>query len=422
MTSRKAKRCYVYITLPGELEAVTAARFELSDGVGKLVYGRSYLARNNAVEIDPVELKLGTQQYETALLRGVFGALRDASPDYWGRLVIDRAAGKAKLDEVDYLIQSADDRAGALGFGHNENPPAPKRDFNKTLDLKSLQETALALLKNDGKLKGSEAVQAQKLLLLGTSMGGMRPKAVVEDSKGLWIAKFNRPDDRWNNARVEHAMLTLARRCGIAAAESRVVKVGDRDILLVKRFDREKTKDGYLRSRMVSGLTLLRADDVAGDRAKWSYPALAEELRRVCSEPRESANELFRRMVFNALISNTDDHPRNHAIIASDRSWQLSPAYDLTPTPSAGMERDLAMTIGDFGRRATAQNLVTQSARFLLLKEQAETVVAKMERIVRGQWETVARAAKVTVKDCATIRNALENEGFSFEAGEAGAL
>jgi serine/threonine-protein kinase HipA len=419
MTSKKTKRCFVYITLPGETEPVTAARFELTDGVGRLVYGKSYLVRENAVEIDPVELKLGTQVFETALLGGVFGALRDASPDYWGRLIIDRAAGKAKHDEIDYLLQSADDRAGALGFGHNEKPPAPKREFNKTLDLKKLQDIALAVLKDEAKLKGPEAQQVEKLILLGTSMGGMRPKAVVEDSKGLWIAKFNKPDDRWNNARVEHAMLTIAARCGITAAESKVTKVGNRDVLLVKRFDREKTKKGYLRTRMVSGLTLLRAEDSQGDRAKWSYPALAEELRRICADPEEAAQELFRRMVFNALISNTDDHPRNHAVIARHTSWQLSPAYDLTPTPSTGMERDLAMSVGDFGRRATAQNLVTQSARFLISQADAEAIVAKMQEVVRSQWEIVARAAKVTVKDCGTIRNALENEGFNFTAEAA---
>ncbi len=420
MTSKpKAKRCFVYITLPGEVEAVTAARFELEGGVGRLIYGKSYLARQNAVEIDPVELKLGTQVFETALLGGVFGALRDASPDYWGRLIIERTAGKVKLDEIDYLLQSADDRAGALGFGHNEKPPAPKREFNKTLDLKKLQEIALAVLKDEGKLKGPDALQVQKLMLLGTSMGGMRPKAVVEDAKGLWLAKFNKPDDRWNSARVEHAMLRLAQRCGVTTAESKVVKVGNRDVLLVKRFDRDKTKRGYLRARMVSALTLLRAEDTTADRFKWSYPALAEELRRTCADPRAAARELFRRMCFNALISNTDDHPRNHAIIALNREWRLSPAYDLTPAPGVGMERDLAMTVGDLGRRATAQNLVTQCPRFLLSKEEAESIVADMQAVVRGEWYGVARAAKVTVKDCEAIRNALENEGFSFTVDDA---
>lgn len=417
MTSkRNTTRCYVYITLPGEVDAVTAARYELTNGIGRLFYGRKYLARDDAVAIDPVELKLGTQVYETAMLSGVFGALRDASPDYWGRLIIERARGQAKLDEVEYLLQSADDRAGALAFGHNERPPEPKREFNKTLDLKKLQDTAMAILKDEKKLSGPDAVQVQKLMLLGTSMGGARPKTVVEDKSGLWIAKFNKPEDKWNNARVEHAMLSLARLCGITSADSRIIRVGNCDVLLVKRFDRKKTKKGYLRARMVSALTLLRAEDTPELRSNWSYPALAEELRRVCTRPREVANELFRRMCFNALISNTDDHPRNHAIIAMDRAWQLSPAYDLTPVPAIGMERDLAMSVGDLGRRATAQNLVTQCGRFLLAPDEARDIVSAMEARVRNEWYGVARKAKVTIRDCKTIGSGMENEGFAFVA------
>ena len=188
--SQQPRRCYVYITLPGETKPVTAGRYELGanrSGVplGRFVYGRSYLAKADAVEIDPVELKLAPRFYETALLNGVFGALRDAAPDYWGRLVIERALSKGPLGEMDYLLQSADDRAGALGFGLNEKPPAPMRQFNKTLDLEKLQSIALAILKDNKPLRGPEAEQVQKLLLRGTSMGGARPKAVVEDSEGL---------------------------------------------------------------------------------------------------------------------------------------------------------------------------------------------------------------------------------------------
>lgn len=417
MISRRGpagERCFVYITLPGETAAVTAARFELSEGVGRLVYGRSYLERSDAVEIDSVELKLGSQQYETALMGGMFGALRDASPDYWGRLVIERAVGKSPLGEIDYLLQSADDRAGALGFGHNEKPPAPKREFNQTLNLAELQEAALALIENDDKPSGTVALQAQQLMLLGTSMGGARPKTVVEDEAGLWIAKFNKPDDKWNQARVEHALLRLAARCGINSAESRVERVGNRDVLLVKRFDREKSDTGYMRARMVSALTLLRSEDTAAARSGWSYPALAEELRRVCDNPRDAANELFRRMCFNALVSNTDDHPRNHAIIARQRAWHLSPAYDLTPAPSIGMERHLAMVVGDRGRLASAQNILTERGRFLLEADEAANLVDEMEMLVRKEWYGLARAAQVSEQDCETIRSAFENQGFGF--------
>jgi serine/threonine-protein kinase HipA len=409
------RRCYVYTTLPGETAAVTAGRYELDidrSGVplGRFVYGKSYLARADAVEIDPVELKLAPRLYETTLLNGVFGALRDAAPDYWGRLVIERALKKGALGEMDYLLQSADDRAGALGFGLNEKPPAPMRQFNKTLELERLQAIALAIVKDKDPVSGSEAEQIQKLLLRGTSMGGARPKTVVEDGEGLWIAKFNRPDDPWNSARVECAMLNLASQCGISVAESKVVSVARRQVLLVKRFDREKTRSGYLRHRMVSALTLLRADESVQDRAKWSYVLLAEELRRTCAQPRKAAAELFRRMCFNALISNIDDHPRNHAIIAKDRAWKLSPAYDITPSRQV----DLAMTVGDLGRYASAQNLLSQCNRFLLDRSEAEAMVAQMETCVASSWYKVARKSGVSERDCETIKGAFVYPGFSF--------
>ena len=272
--------CFVYITLPGETEFVTAGRYQRTinrTGVaaGRFVYGKSYLARDNAVPIDPLELKLGTKTYETRLLKGVFGALRDASPDYWGRRVIERHFGSPGPDELDYLLHSPDDRAGALGFGLGPEPPAPRRTFNRTLDLGKLQEFADAIIADEELPQETDAEQAQELMLEGTSMGGARPKAVVEDGGALWIAKFNRPDDKWNHAKVERAMLELGRACGLRTAESKLATIGDRDALLVKRFDREGTKNGYLRARMLSALTLLRAEDTHQDRSKWSYVLLA---------------------------------------------------------------------------------------------------------------------------------------------------
>jgi serine/threonine-protein kinase HipA len=425
MTSKKnnrpGPRCFVYITLPGQVTAVTAGRYELQADperapVGRFVYGRSYLARKDAVEFDPVELKLAARLYQTTQHDGVFGALRDAAPDYWGRLVVERALGKDKLPEIEYLLKSRDDRAGALGFGLNEKAPAPNWKFNKTLQLAKLQATALALLKTDRPLTTEEAEQVRRLLLRGTSMGGARPKAVVEDEDGLWLAKFNRPDDDWNVARVEHAMLALARACQISSAESRIETVAGKDILLVKRFDREKAESGgYLRHRMVSALTLLRSDESITDRTKWSYVGLAEELRRVSANPKKDTTELFRRMCFNALISNTDDHPRNHAILARNRHWRLSPAYDLTPSRQVSQEhRDLAMTVGDFGRYASAQNLLSQCKRFLLDTQEAGKIIADMEAKIEKDWRKLAVKAGVTAGDCEKIKGAFHYPGFSL--------
>jgi serine/threonine-protein kinase HipA len=421
MTSKPTPtECFVYITLPGATEAVTAARFELTTRggapLGRLVYGKSYLARGDAVAFDPVELAVGPRVYETTMMKGVFGALRDASPDSWGRRVIDRHAGKSPLSELDYLLESPDDRAGALSFGLGQKPPAPRRKFNQTIALSKLQAIADAIVKDEELPTDSGVTQAGELLFEGTSMGGARPKAVVEDDEGLWIAKFNRADDKWNYARIEHATLALARNCGLTTAESKIVSVGARDVLLIKRFDREKTEAGYQRARMVSALTLLKTDDSVQLREKWSYVLLAEELRRVSAEPKKDAAELFRRMSFNALISNTDDHPRNHAIIAKGRDWKLSPAYDLVPMPQVSVEhRDLAMICGDQGRFANANNLLSQAARFLIPHDEAKSIVDAMKECVKGTWYEVARSVGVSEKDCERIGGAFAYPGFDLE-------
>ncbi|HZD54359.1 MAG TPA: HipA domain-containing protein, partial [Woeseiaceae bacterium] len=254
---------YVYIVLPGETEFVTAGRFALREtregaAVGEFIYGRSYRERANAVELDPLELRLQPGTFETATMGGFFGAIRDAMPDAWGRKVIERYL-RGQVSPFDFLLRGPDDRAGALGFGRNTDPPLPANRFNRTLDLERLQSAADALINDDPELAGSVADQAEDLLLLGgTSMGGARPKAVVEDDDALWIAKFARKDDSYSQPRTEHGLLKLARRCGVDAADSRLTTVADRDVLLVRRFDRDRAEDGYRRHRMVSAVTLLR--------------------------------------------------------------------------------------------------------------------------------------------------------------------
>lgn len=414
-----AGECFVYIVLPGETEFVTAGRFQRTENrhgvyTGRFVYGKSYLARQNAVPIDPIELKIGPNTYETRLLKGIFGALRDASPDYWGRRIIERHFGSPGPDELDYLLYSPDDRAGALGFGLNKEPPAPRRKFNRTLDLGRLQAFADAIVADEELPHEHDARQARELMIEGTSMGGARPKAVVEDDDSLWIAKFNLPDDKWNHARVERSMLELARACGMQSAESKPATIGDRDVLLVKRFDREPAgAAGYRRARMLSALTLLRAEDTHQDRSKWSYVLLAEELRRISAQPKIDAPELFRRMCFNALITNNDDHPRNHAVIAMGNDWKLAPAYDLVPaTPISLERRDLALECGDMGRYAHVENLLSQSARFLLQPEEARAIIDEMECTVKKRWYEICRREGVSEKDCEAIRPAFAYDGF----------
>ncbi|MEX0827731.1 MAG: HipA N-terminal domain-containing protein, partial [Haliea sp.] len=180
MTSKPgATECFVHITLPGQTGFVTAGKFVLEADrtgvpVGRFVYGRSYLERPEAVPIDPVELKLTRRTYRTTALKGGFGALRDAGPDYWGRRVIEKHAGKPQLGELDYLLYAPDDRTGALGFGLGPEPPAPKRHFNKTLDLEKLLRLVEAIIADEDVSQGLDADQVEDLMLIGTSLGGAR--------------------------------------------------------------------------------------------------------------------------------------------------------------------------------------------------------------------------------------------------------
>jgi serine/threonine-protein kinase HipA len=418
------------VTLPGHTEPVTAGRYHLEINrqgvpIGHFVYGRSYLERLDRVEFDPVELVLRIPAFRTTKLRGNFGALRDSSPDAWGRRLIEARLGDVAPSEIQYLLNSPDDRAGALGFGLNATPPAPVREFNRTLDLGNLIQIADAITASERDPDapaplGTDAEQAEALLRAGTSMGGARPKATVEDEDALWLAKFPHRDDKWNNTRVEHAMLALARSCGISCAESRMTTVGERDVLLVKRFDRHKAENGYFRSRMISALTLLDADDGPGTRRQWSYVLLADELRRTLSGTQaKELRELFLRMCFNALISNIDDHPRNHAVIAKDREWSLSPAYDLTPNPMIAIERrDLAMIVGKFGRYANRTNLISQCGQFLLTSEEASAIVDGMAETITNSWYTTCRQAGVNERDCERIRSAFVYEGFQYDLSD----
>jgi serine/threonine-protein kinase HipA len=410
-------RAYVYLQLPGSLEVVTAGFFEQQERagvvVGVFVYNPTYLERPDAVPLDAFELPLREGRFETVKLSGIFGPLRDASPDAWGRRIIERHLNRTDLSEVEYLLHSPEDRAGALSFGRGKSPPPPPLRFNKVLELAKLLEFAQAVDRDDE----VALPQVEELIQPGTSMGGARPKNVVETDDGLWIAKFPELADRWNNTRVEASMLALGRECNLRACDYRVVSVGGADVLLVRRFDRVKIDGGYLRHRFVSALTVLGAGETTSDRSRWSYLLLADELRRRSHQSAEDLGELFGRMSFNALISNTDDHPRNHGLIAPGRDFELAPAYDLTPNPLISLEkRDLALIAGRYNRYANRENLLSECARFRLSREDANALIDRMKGIVQTRWQPVMRAHGVTEKDCEMLARSFCYSGFELPA------
>jgi serine/threonine-protein kinase HipA len=187
-------------------------------------------------------------------------------------------------------------------------------------------------------------------------------------------------------------------------------------VLLVKRFDRQQQPDGTLRrARMVSAKTVLRAREGVTQRDAWSYLRLADELQRWVGDPRADRQELFKRMVFNALISNLDDHPRNHALIAPGKDWQLSPAYDLTPSPVRSTDRrDLALEIGRQGRWANRANLLSECARFGFTLAHANTTIDHMKSVVERRWRSLVKSQGGTATDVAAIASAFNYPGFEY--------
>jgi serine/threonine-protein kinase HipA len=415
MTSER--EAYVYIQLPGTLETVPAALLRvktLPDGtlIGRFRYGDRYLQRQEAVALDPFQLPLDKTVYEFTLLKGIPGAVRDAGPDAWGRRVIEHKLERsaADLQEIDYLLHGPQDGAGYLSFGLKAAPPAPKRQYNHTHQLAELITATQAI--EEGRPVAAHVLEQ---LDPGTSMGGARPKATIEDAQCLWLGKFPARDDHFNLQRIEFATLDLARRCGLNVTQARLQAVGDSDVLMLQRFDRDYTDKGYLRFGLVSGLTVLACGDSHLDRERWSYPLLADNLRRWSDQPKADCVELFRRMVFNAAVTNNDDHPRNHALLRREKGWRLSPAYDLVPAPVLSLERrDLALTVGNYGRTASIYNLLSLAGRFGLSAEEARAEIDRIVDVLR-QWRETFFACGVSARDVDTIAPAILPECFFFE-------
>lgn len=319
------------------------------------------------------------------------------------------------MSEVSLLLRSPDDRVGALSFSHSTAAPPVLGRPPPTVE--GLEELGAAILRHDrehGPWGDTDAAPASPRALAlvggaGTSLGGARPKLTVLDEGALWLAKGSRSDDAFDYPRTEAAMLDLARLAGIETPNASVRRLGYRDALLVRRFDRHALPDGGLsRTRFCSALSALRADD--RDEAARSYLALADEVRRVCSPA--AGPELFTRMTFNALINHGDDHLRNHGIIATGRGWSLSPAYDLMPQPTVSHDVRLALRVGDAGRTVTLSRLLACSARFGLSRDEATVLVVRLVEVVRANREACLRGRGVRPAEIEHLSGAFFKPGL----------
>lgn len=400
---------------------VPAGRLHLTESIGaglrnrefasSFAYGTQYLKRPHSIEVDPVSLSIkepqeisGEMLFPVNGLQEV-GGIRDAAPDAWGRRVIEarRHVPANSLAEADYLLDAGGDRVGALDVRTSTQSP----DSASASDMHSLGYVlqAATAVEHGARIPAN----LQSYLGAGPSAGGARPKASVRDEEGaLWLAKFPSKGDTFDVARTESCTLELARRCGIQVPEVRYMDVGGRPVMLIRRFDRywaqvdtppdESTElfdtrpaPGLSEGRLAyaSGLTLVACNEFESQSK--SYRDLALAIHKYVHEPaiRQNSEELFARMVFNIFVSNDDDHLRNHAFVRDPRSkgWALSPLYDVVPRPSVAYNRLLHLNVGDRGKLATLDNVMTQFGAFTADRRSALHIIRNIWSEVR-QWKT----------------------------------
>lgn len=354
------------------------------------VYDDKYLSNPDAYDLDPaLPLVAGTLQ--TPVGRPLFGAFADSSPDRWGRTVIQRAErARAKeaasvqrsMSEIDFLLGARDDlRQGALRFRENG-----QAQFLATVDSPIPVLTDLRTLLDIAARAVRDTADYEELRLLvkaGSSLGGARPKAHVRDSTGhTAIAKFpSESSDTWDVMAWEKVALDLARDAKIAVPKSELIRIGDRYVLVVDRFDRR----GSIRIGYVSAMTMLEASD--GDQR--SYLEIAQVIEQRSPAATTELHQLWRRMAFSILISNTDDHLRNHGFLHErGESWTLSPAFDLNPNPTPG-PRHLSTRIDFDSTRASIDTLMSVAPYFRLDTDDALETLAQVVRSV-ARWRDLA--------------------------------
>lgn len=419
------KKIYIYIELPKENTPVPCGLLEVvshgRQSFSKFNYGRRYLDREDAIAIDPKTLPLHSsninQEYITEEGFSIFGALRDVCPDSWGRFVITRALGK-DLSDIELLLATGEERIGALSFGTDLT--GPKRIFpndmnlnlaelTEAVDIEYAEELARKLDKNRLEPLSQDEKKVARLIFRGSSIiGGARPKITAHLNGDLWVAKFSREDDRINIVKAEYATMKLAAMLGLNVPEIRLKKIGfkadERDIFLIKRFDRKLNNSRNSNNKkyhMISCLTALGAHE--SESHLKAYTDIAFELKRLSTQPKEDCRELYKRMIFNILVSNTDDHLKNHSLIYNESGWRLSPLYDVVPFPQGGETKMLALGVGSLGRIATLENAYTRAEEFYFDKEEAKTVARNMANFVRLNWEKLCREVAFSSADIEII-------------------
>jgi len=406
---------YVYINLNAEFvpAGIMSTHQEGNYGYSTFQYGRRYLERIDAVPVDPVALPLSTVEFQTPEYLILFGGIRDAAPDSWGRYLLDKESGKP-LTEFDYLVRAGLDRVGALGFGPDPiNGPVRFIAADTTaaslpqenLDLDNLIIAAEKYMESDGEIDK----KLHPFSEYGASFGGARPKALANYNGRSWLAKFVDKGDSRSETRIEYANMALAKKCRITIPEIAHVTVAlNRNIFLIERFDRYWINKAKYRIHFVSGLTMLGEHEsyvVQIDPEKHSYGALADIIRRYGVDDfiKKDLEELFRRMVYNSICSNSDDHLKNHGFLydREAKGWRLSPAYDIVPDKNP--HDRLGLGVGPDGRIAGFENIRKGAGRFGLSRDDAEHIIGEICSITKN-WESFFETCGVPKTDIVKLQ------------------
>ena len=386
------QEAYVWIWLPEATEPIVAGLLSRQDSTLVFNYGKSYLERTNAIPIYEPELPLKSGLLPLLNDLSMPNCIRDASPDAWGRRVLlyrsgSTVGGQLEPDELICLLESGSDRIGALDFQLSPTEYVPRQGAHASLE--ELMEAAQRVQEG---LPISKALD--QALQHGTSIGGARPKVMIESGDKKYIAKFSSSTDVYNVVKAEYIAMRLAKLVGIDAAPVKLEKAMGKDVLFVERFDRVKTANGWQRKSMVSALTILGLGEMQARYA--SYEDLAEIVRSRFTESGKTLRELFSRIVFNILCGNTDDHARNHAAFWDGSYLTLTQAYDICPQSRTGNEASQAMLIIGQKRMSKLSVCVEAAHKFQLSSNEAQKIIDQQKHGIDENWGLVCDEAKLT--------------------------
>lgn len=358
-------------------------------------YDHSWLKQNLfSVDLDPDLMSFGGRQFPSG--KNIFGLFADASPDRWGRVLMNKrerilaekeGRKPRKLYDSDYLLGVYDEtRMGGMRFKDTPNGPFLSDDRETSAPpwttLRTLEEASRNF---ESDQTGLAEKWLNQLMRPGSSLGGARPKATVMDTRGnLWIAKFPSINDENDTGAWEKVVHDLAKMCGLRVPESKLEKFSRLgSTFLVKRFDREGNK----RVHFASAMTLLGKTDGASAADGTSYLDIAGFIKANGASPKEDLKELWKRIVFSMAVTNTDDHLRNHAFMLTKSGWILSPLYDVNPVPYGN---ELALLVDEYDNTISVDLAIRTAPRFGIAKKEAERLADDMLSIVRDNWTDLA--------------------------------